>query len=263
MKNIKLLPLLLIVLMCSIGLTSYADQPQKEVAVSFSFFKNMIDNSPEDIINYIRQQGYTAQRDGSVIQFSVRGGKIKIYPVNYTGNRNGVGPIEFTTNDPQIVAAWKNGLRKSGYSYTQPDYGIWQAHSNSAPVFGIKNGTLFIAGYATSTNDHSAQCMPNTYKGTIGKYKITMQLDIPTYIEDGLSSVTGVYWYGDGKNGKMPLKGWNSFDREGKDDYILEEYDPKGNRCGHFELKNGYNALTGTMQNKAGTIFKVYLRLVE
>lgn len=262
MKNIKLLPLLLIVLMCSIGLTSYADQPQKEVAVSFSFFKSIIDNSPEELIQYIRHQGYMAQKDGSITRFSVRGGSISIYPVNYTGNRKGVGPVEFSTNDSQIVAAWKNGLKKNGYSNTNAEYGIWQTHSYDMPVFGIKNCTLFLAGYATSTEDHSAQGLPTTYTGYIGKYKITMVLDIPSYVDTGLCSVTGVYWYGDGKNGKMTLKGWNSFDREGKDDYILEEYDPKGNRYGHFELKNGYNSLTGTMQNKAGTIFKVYLRLV-
>lgn len=263
MKNTKLLPLLLIVLMCSIGLTSYADQPKKEVAVSFSFFKSIIDNSPEELIQYIRHQGYVAQKDGSITRFSVRGGKISIYPVNYTGNRQGVGPVEFSTNDSQIVAAWRNGLKKMGYSCTNPEYGIWQAHSYDMPVFGIKNGTLFLAGYATSTEDHSAQGLPTTYTGYIGKYKITMVLDIPSYVDTGLCSVTGVYWYGDGKNGKMTLKGWNSFNATSKDDYSLDEYDPNGNKCGHFELKRGSESLTGTMKNKAGKTFKVELKLVE
>lgn len=113
------------------------------------------------------------------------------------------------------------------------------------------------------------QTPPDTYKGSIGKYKITMQLNTPFVDDSGNYIVNGVYWYGSGKNGKMTLKGELIYDSNMHRTYRFDEYDPNGRKCGTFLLSEGYNASTrvsfldGCMTNKAGTSYKVYLKKEE
>lgn len=110
---------------------------------------------------------------------------------------------------------------------------------------------------------------PDIYKGTIGKYKITMQLNDITGSPSGNFIVSGFYWYGNGSNRKMTLKGELSYDDTMQRTYRFVEYDPKGNKCGSFILREGYipatqtNTLQGSMTNKAGTTYKVYLKKTE
>ncbi len=113
---------------------------------------------------------------------------------------------------------------------------------------------------------HEGQADPDTYKGTIGKYPITMQLRFGSCSPSNrdVFPAFGEYWYGTGKNGKMTLKGTLTY--RDKDKIIkLDEYDPKGKKCGSFILKQSLSTniysekLTGTMKNVKGTVYTVNL----
>ena len=70
-----------------------------------------------------------------------------------------------------------------------------------------------------------------TFKGKIGgKYSITVQFDQPESVFENGGTLTGTYWYGNGTNGKMKLKG--SVDGLGRID--MEEYDSQGKKCGDW-----------------------------
>lgn len=112
---------------------------------------------------------------------------------------------------------------------------------------------------------HEAQGDPDTYKGTIGNYKITMQLraSVSSPSNPDVFPVSGVYWYGNGGNGKMTLKGTLTY--KGGGVYRLDEYDPKGTKCGSFVLNENSNVqtyittLVGKMTNARGQTFNVNL----
>ncbi len=276
MKNYKCIKILFIALMCMFSLDIFAAPPSENVAVSFSLFQELYDKLPSEIVNYLKRKGCIIKNGAQHELYSeVRGGIIKIYTSNYNKNRIGIGPLEFITPDSQVKKAWYRGLTKS--EYKQGVNGIWKGKFDVLPVFGINevrvsmpNGVnqtasvLYLAAY--SQMDHSAQVGPTEYKGSIGKYKITMQLDTPYEDDTGNNIVTGVYWYGSGKNGKMTLKGELTYDSNMHRTYRLDEYDPNGRKCGSFILIEGYNASTrvsfldGCMTNKAGTSYYVYLK---
>lgn len=101
-----------------------------------------------------------------------------------------------------------------------------------------------------------------TFKGKIGeKYSITVQFDQPESVFENGGTLTGAYWYGNGTNGKMKLKG--SVDGLGRID--MEEYDPSGKRCGEWYLNtlssdDGMKyELEGVMINAKGQTFNVSL----
>lgn len=112
---------------------------------------------------------------------------------------------------------------------------------------------------------HEAQGQPDTLSGTIGNYKITMQLHASASSPSNpdVFPVTGVYWYGNGDKGKMTLKGTLTYKTGGV--YKLNEYDPNGKKCGSFVLNehsdiNTYiTTLVGTMTNAKGQTFNVNL----
>lgn len=114
---------------------------------------------------------------------------------------------------------------------------------------------------------HEDQGKPDMYKGTIGKYPITMLLrfDSCSPSNPDVFPASGEYWYGSGKNGKMTLKGTLTY--VNKERIIkLDEYDPNGKKCGSFILKEIINPrnydtekITGTMKNVKGTVFTVNL----
>lgn len=101
-----------------------------------------------------------------------------------------------------------------------------------------------------------------TFKGKIGgKYSVTVLFDQPVSVFENGGTLTGTYWYGNGSNGKMKLKG--SVDGLGRID--LEEYDPKGKKCGDWFLNtlssdDGMKyALDGAMTNAKDQTFNVNL----
>ena len=101
-----------------------------------------------------------------------------------------------------------------------------------------------------------------TFKGKIGdKYSITVQFDQSESVFENGGTLTGTYWYGNGTNGKMKLKG--SVDDLGRID--MEEYDPQRKRCGDWYLNtlssdDGMKyALDGVMTNAKGQTFNVSL----
>ena len=101
-----------------------------------------------------------------------------------------------------------------------------------------------------------------TFKGKIGgKYSITVQFDQSVSVFENGGTLTGTYWYGNGSNGKMKIKG--SVDGLGRIEMV--EYDPQGKRCGDWYLNtlssddgNGY-ALDGVMMNAKDQTFNVSL----
>lgn len=112
---------------------------------------------------------------------------------------------------------------------------------------------------------HEAQGLPDTFVGSIGNYKITMQLHASASSSSNpdVFPVSGVYWYGNGSNGKMTLKGTLSYKNGGV--YKLDEYDPNGKKCGSFipnensDVQTYITTLVGKMANAKGQTFNVNL----
>lgn len=101
-----------------------------------------------------------------------------------------------------------------------------------------------------------------TFKGKIdGRYSITVKFDQPESIFENGGTLTGTYWYGNGSNGKMKLKG--TVDGLGRIE--MEEYDPQGKKCGDWYLntlssEDGMKyALEGVMMNTKDQTFNVSL----
>ena len=117
-------------------------------------------------------------------------------------------------------------------------------------------------GLTRLTGAKSVSSKKLTFKGKIGgKYSITVQFDQPGSVFENGGTLTGTYWYGNGSNGKMKLKG--SVDDLGRID--MEEYDPQNKRCGDWYLNtlssdDGMKyALEGVMTNAKGQTFNVSL----
>lgn len=127
---------------------------------------------------------------------------------------------------------------------------------------GIKNLVSPIS------SGHEAQGQPDTYKGSIGKNPITMQLRAATSSSSnpGVFPVSGKYWYGNGSNGKMTLKGTLTYKAGGIGVYKLDEFDSKGKKCGSFvlnektDVKTYVTTITGKMTNAKGTSYNVSLK---
>lgn len=127
--------------------------------------------------------------------------------------------------------------------------------------------------WALSENDfppmlnHEAQGQGNLYKGSIGKYQITMQLNAMASSPSNpdVFPVKGVYWYGNWSNVRMTIKGILTYKTGSVGVYKLDEYDPQGKKCGSFILneKTDFSTylttITGTMTNAKGTTYKVQL----
>lgn len=100
-----------------------------------------------------------------------------------------------------------------------------------------------------------------TFKGKIGdKYDFTMVIDQPESVFDNGGDITGVYWYGNGSNGKMKVKG--TVDFLGRIE--IEEYDPAGKKCRDWFLNlvtddtTGYKlGLDGIIMNDNEQTFNV------
>lgn len=249
---------------CIASQVSYAAQPSQNIATSFSLFQELCTKSVEGILQYLNRNGCSVQ-DGDGVYFTqVRGGSISILPEDISFMRAGAGPLEFSTSDANVRDAWYRGLRKAGY---EKRGSIWvkEPDTTKYPQFSIYDylndpeakyyGSCILVMSSYPTKAVSSQSSAVTYQGTIGKYKITMRLDSPAFTGD-VWTVTGVYWYGTGKNGKMTLSGTYS---ERYNIYELGEYDPNGNPCGSFKLIRDGNTLSGSMTNKAGTKFNVHL----
>lgn len=117
-------------------------------------------------------------------------------------------------------------------------------------------------GISKLTGNKASVSGKPTFKGKIGdKYSITVQFDQSESVFENGGTLTGAYWYGNGSNGKMKLKG--SVDGLGRID--MEEYDPQGKRCGDWYLNtlssdDGMKyALDGVMTNAKGQTFNVSL----
>ncbi len=121
-------------------------------------------------------------------------------------------------------------------------------------------GGVAISEFATvPCHAQSSGTFTRTFKGKIGgKYAITVNLTIPNQIRPGSTvNVSGTYWYGNGKNGKMRLKGTLSYGGR----MALKEYNPKGQQCGVWDVSldfDEYGAyITGAMQNAKRTVYTV------
>lgn len=147
-------------------------------------------------------------------------------------------------------------------------YGEYSNHS-----FKIGSEGKGLSHYAendlsTISSGHEGQGQPDVYKGTIGKYRITMKLkaEAASLANPDIFPVTGEYWYGTGSNGKMTLKGTLTYKTDGTGVYRLDEYDPKGKKCGSFvlnektDVKTYVTTITGKMTNAKGTSHNVSLK---
>lgn len=99
-----------------------------------------------------------------------------------------------------------------------------------------------------------------TFKGKIGgKYDFTMVIDQSVSVFENGGTITGVYWYGNGSNGKMKIKG--RVDEMGRIEF--EEFTPGGKKCGDWYLNTlaGIDDtkldLDGVMINAKGQTFNV------
>lgn len=114
-------------------------------------------------------------------------------------------------------------------------------------------------GIRALTGRKSTKSRNPTFKGKIGgKYAITIIFDQPESIFETGGTLTGTYWYGDGRNGKMKLKG--SIDHMGR--ISLDEFDPAGKKCGSWFVvttceANDKYGLNGVMTNKKDQTFNV------
>lgn len=120
----------------------------------------------------------------------------------------------------------------------------------------------------TSMHAHANQGGMDTFKGTIGKMRVTFRFQqYETAEKTSIPNVVvckGEYWYGDGRNGKMTLKGTYNY-ITGKIDVV--EYDPSGKKCGSFSLTRNADyigskgiTITGTMVNAKGVKYQVNLK---
>lgn len=102
-----------------------------------------------------------------------------------------------------------------------------------ACVARILLGSLAVAGGVAVVATPVEVCAQSqktiNLKGKIGgKYEFTMKL---SRTSDG--SVSGHYWYGNGKNGKLSVSGY----RESDGTIRLDEYNPDGDHCGSWVIK--------------------------
>lgn len=86
-----------------------------------------------------------------------------------------------------------------------------------------------------------------------GKYAFTMLLS------DENGYVSGEYWYGSGKNGKLAISGSSQ-----GSSYTLTEYNNKGDITGSWSFYiNSNNSVSGTMVNFKGQEFSIGARVID
>lgn len=127
-------------------------------------------------------------------------------------------------------------------------------------TFKVTTQTTGIKQLVGGRSQSPAASSKVTFKGTLGqKYDFTMVFDQPESIFETGGKLTGTYWYGSGKNGKMTVKG--TIDQRGNIE--LTEYDPSGKKCGTWYMNilsddSGTKyALDGFMTNAKGQNFHV------
>ena len=196
--------------------------------------------------------------------------------------------FDFYIKDATDINTLMNLLEKGYFtlSFHTPGDQYHQAYNYNYKIRTEGNGIRSLSGRTTrprqSTNSnqgssrstnrgmlsHEAQGQPDTYKGSVGKYPITMQLKagVSSQSNPHVFPVSGKYWYGKGTNGKMTLKGTLQYKDGGIGVYKLVEYDPNGKKCGSFQLNEKTNINTyqtimnGTMTNAKGTTYNVNLK---
>lgn len=154
------------------------------------------------------------------------------------------------------VAALVNLFEQGNFTlsfYRASSY-FQDSHTYNYKIGRQGSGIKTLSGSSTSATGKT------TFKGKIGeKYSFTMVIDQPMSIFDNGGSLTGVYWYGNGSNGKMKIKG--SVDYLGRIE--LEEYDSSGKKCGDWYLNTLSDdagtkyALDGVMMNAKNQTFNV------
>lgn len=150
---------------------------------------------------------------------------------------------------------------------TPVPFSYGETHNHVFKIRSEGKGLMDLVGPIAlpSILSHEGQGDPDTYRGTIGNYKITMQLhaSASSPSDPDVFPVLGVYWYGNGSNGKMTLKGTLTYKAGGV--YKLDEYDPNGKKCGSFVLNENSDVqtyittLVGKMTNAKGQTFNVNL----
>ncbi len=154
------------------------------------------------------------------------------------------------------VAALVNLFEQGNFTlsfYRASSY-FQDSHTFNYKIGRQGSGIKTLSGCSTSATGKT------TFKGKIGeKYSFTMVIDQPMSVFDNGGSLTGVYWYGNGTNGKMKIKG--KVDNIGHIE--IEEYDPSGKKCGNWYLNTLSDdtgtkyALDGVMTNAKGQTFSV------
>ncbi len=102
------------------------------VSLSFTLFQKLKDMSTDGVLQYLKQRGCKITYSSEVFYTKVSGGIITIYPPTISYPRIGVGPVEFTTDNPNVRNAWYRGLRNAGY-YVKD--GFW--NKNGSPTYGV------------------------------------------------------------------------------------------------------------------------------
>lgn len=207
-------------------------------------------------------------KDAESLKAKASDGSVYEFNVDNTHRRSGVYWITEDSDVNHLVNLLEQG--NFTLSFHRPADFYDEAYNYNFKIGRQGQGIRSICQSVSSPETRVIpQTPPDTYKGSIGKYKITMQLNVPITDDNGNYNVDGVYWYGSGKNGKMTLKGELTYDSNMHRIYRFDEYDPQGRKCGSFLLSEGYDVsarvsfLDGSMTNKAGTSYNVYLKKTE
>ena len=173
-------------------------------------------------------------------------------------------PFEQISHEPAEYRIPKEGadilldLLETGYfslSVKTPVPFAYGEYTNHAFKIGTQGqGIKRLTGVKSVSEGKAA------FKGQIGdKYSITVQFDQTETVFENGGTLTGIYWYGNGSNGKMKLKG--AVDYLGRIE--LEEYDPQGKKCGEWYLNTVSSddgmkyVIDGVMTNLKGQTFSV------
>lgn len=204
---------------------------------------------------FVLQPDYSSAYVTDASTIKVKGSNGQIYEFDF--KKPHPNSFLYGITDPTQVNTLVNLLEQGNctFSFYRPANYVKDSFNYNFRIGTQTRGIRQLAGVKVASSRKA------TFKGKIsGKYVITMQFDQPVLVLENGGTITGTYWYGNGVNGKMKLKGTvNS--RGGLD---MTEYDPKGKKCGTWFVNltcegNNKYGLYGVMVNAKDQTYNVDL----
>lgn len=164
----------------------------------------------------------------------------------------------YMITNPSDVATLVNLFEQGNFtlSFFRASSYLQDAHTYNYKIGRQGTGIKALTGGGSSATKSGK----TTFMGMIGdKYVFTLVFDQSPSIFDNGGVITGAYWYGNGSNGKMKIKG--NIDEIGRIEF--DEYDPAGKKCGSWSLITLTDdlgkslLLEGVMINAKGQTFMV------